>query len=92
MDSTVVPFIRKSSNINTTILNILHMKLGLLESELTKKHALNEFSGSEARTMNLKGMLKERTVIGAHMEFLHNQLGRLQVLPPGVDQWYYIKM
>ncbi|KAF9254646.1 Clavaminate synthase-like protein [Marasmius fiardii PR-910] len=97
MESTIVPFIKKSTKINTLILNIFNAKLGLPEGELVKRHDDKELSGSEARTIkNPKGMSKERTALGAHtdfgsLSFLHNRLGGLQVLPPGVDEWQYVK-
>ncbi|KAL0575856.1 hypothetical protein V5O48_006106 [Marasmius crinis-equi] len=97
MDSTVVPFIKKSTEINTTLLNVFNAKLGLPDGELAKRHPDYEFSGSEARTIkNPKNMPKERTAIGAHtdfgsLSFLHNRLGGLQVLPPGVDEWQYVR-
>ncbi|KAL0570345.1 hypothetical protein V5O48_011615, partial [Marasmius crinis-equi] len=47
MDSTIVPFIKKSFEINTTILNIFNDKLGLPAGELAKRHRPDEFSGSE---------------------------------------------
>ncbi|KAL0952183.1 hypothetical protein HGRIS_008795 [Hohenbuehelia grisea] len=39
---------------------------------------------------------KETLAIGAHtdfgsLSFLHNRLGGLQVLPPGTDQWFYVR-
>ncbi|KAG7092079.1 hypothetical protein E1B28_008458 [Marasmius oreades] len=97
MESTVIPFVKKSTEINTTILNIFNTKLGLPEGELIKRHNDAEFSGSEARTIkNPKGMSQERTALGAHtdfgsLSFLHNRLGGLQVLPPGIDEWQYVK-
>ncbi|KAJ8079640.1 hypothetical protein PM082_011227 [Marasmius tenuissimus] len=97
MDETVVPFVKKSTDINTTLLNIFNTKLGLPEGELAKRHQDLEYSGSEARTIkNPAKMPKERTALGAHtdfgsLSFLHNRLGGLQVLPPGVDEWQYVK-
>ncbi|KAG7091537.1 hypothetical protein E1B28_010566 [Marasmius oreades] len=97
MDSIVVPFIKKSTAINSTILDIFNSKLGLPDDVLTRKHSIEEYSGSEARTIkNPKGMSKERLAIAAHtdfgsLSFLHNRLGGLQVLPPGIDEWQYVK-
>ncbi|KAL0574773.1 hypothetical protein V5O48_007184 [Marasmius crinis-equi] len=98
MNSTVVPFIKKSSEINTMILNIFNDKLSPPAGELAKRHRPGNFSGSKARTIkNPKGMPKGRMAIGAHtdfgsLSFLHNRLGGLQVLPPGIDEWQYVRL
>ncbi|EEB90740.1 hypothetical protein MPER_11013, partial [Moniliophthora perniciosa FA553] len=97
MDSTIVPFIKKSEKVNQTILEIFNTKLGLPAGELAKRHTKDEFSGSEARVIkNPSHLPQDRIGIGAHtdfgsLSFLHNRLGGLQVLPPGVDEWQYVK-
>ncbi|THV06486.1 Clavaminate synthase-like protein [Dendrothele bispora CBS 962.96] len=97
MSTVVQPFVRKSVDINTTLLGIFNDKLGLPEGTLPKLHSLEEHSGSEARVIkNPPGYPVERMAIGAHtdfgsLSFLHNRLGGLQVLPPGVDEWQYVK-
>ncbi|KAK7051466.1 hypothetical protein VNI00_004440 [Paramarasmius palmivorus] len=97
MDATIVPFIKKSEQINQTILDVFNAKLRLPVGELSKYHPEDEFSGSEARVIkNPANMPTDRVGIGAHtdfgsLSFLHNRLGGLQVLPPGVDEWQYVK-
>jgi len=97
MESTIIPFVKKSIGINDTILNIFNTKLGLPEGTLLKLHSLDEYSGSEARTIKApKNLPAERQALGAHtdfgsLSFLHNRLGGLQVLPPGIDEWQFVK-
>jgi isopenicillin N synthase-like dioxygenase len=98
MDSTIVPFVRKSLEVNNTLLDVFTEKLGLPHGALMKRHTLAEFSGSEARcikTAPLPGDVPVKA-IGAHtdfgsLSFLHNRLGGLQVLVPGTDSWQYVK-
>ncbi len=98
MFSTIQPFVTKSVEINDTILAIFNEKLGLPEGSLAKKHSREEFSGSEARTTkNPAGYNSDRMAIGAHtdfgsLSFLHNRLGGLQVLPPGYEEWQFVKV
>lgn len=49
MDSTIKPFIKKSVEINNTLLDAFNKKLGLPEGTLVSKHALEEHTSSEAR-------------------------------------------
>ncbi|KAE9406691.1 Clavaminate synthase-like protein [Gymnopus androsaceus JB14] len=97
MESTIIPFVKKSIEINDTILSIFNTKLGLPEGTLQKLHPLDEYSGSEARTIKVpKNFPAEKQALGAHtdfgsLSFLHNRLGGLQVLPPGIDEWQYVK-
>lgn len=98
MESTIAPFVRKSLEINNTILNIFNTKLGLPDGALAKRHSTNEFSGSETRCIkNPAGIRPDKVGIGAHtdfgsLSFLHNRLGGLQVLPPGAEDWQYVKV
>ncbi|KAE9388192.1 Clavaminate synthase-like protein [Gymnopus androsaceus JB14] len=96
MDSTIIPFVKKSIEINDEILSIFNTKLRLPQGELIKLHS-EEYSASEARTHKArKNLPTGKTVLGAHtdfgsLSFLHNRMGGLQVLPPGVDEWQYVK-
>ncbi|KAF7430927.1 hypothetical protein PC9H_006642 [Pleurotus ostreatus] len=97
MESTVIPFVRKSMEVNATLLDVFNEKLGLPEGALAKRHSVEEFSGSEARcTKSPPTPTETRLGIGAHtdfgsLSFLHNRLGGLQVLPPNSETWQYIK-
>jgi len=100
METTVAPFVRKSCAVNETILNILNDKLGLPKGALAKRHVLEERSGSEARCIKKPpfsdSASENKVSIGAHtdfgsLSFLHNRLGGLQVLPPGFEEWHYVK-
>jgi isopenicillin N synthase-like dioxygenase len=97
MESTITPFVKKCIEINNTILSVFNTKLRLPEGTLKKLHPLEEYSGSEARTIKApKNLPAERQALGAHtdfgsLSFLHNRLGGLQVLPPGIDEWQYVK-
>ncbi|KAI0922248.1 hypothetical protein AcW2_006995 [Taiwanofungus camphoratus] len=100
MVSTITPFVRKSVEINNTLLDVFNAKLGLPKGTLTNRHTLEEPSGSEARCIKNPprpgGISEEKAAIGAHtdfgsLSFLHNRLGGLQVMVPGTHQWQYIK-
>ncbi|KAI9566319.1 hypothetical protein HD554DRAFT_2277855 [Boletus coccyginus] len=98
--TTVAPFVRKSLEINNTMLRIFNDRLGLPEGTLERLHPLEEPSGSETRTIKAPPMpgkaLADTATIGAHtdfgsLSFLHNKLGGLQVMPPGHAEWFYVK-
>ncbi|TBU29791.1 Clavaminate synthase-like protein [Dichomitus squalens] len=95
MQDAVIPFVRKSMAVNNTILSILERLLGLPRGSLANLHATHEPCGSEARVV--KTPPNQSTAgIGAHTDFgtltfLHNRLGGLQVMPPGSQEWLYVK-
>lgn len=102
MESTITPFVRKSVDINNTLMAVFNARLGLPPGTLAALHRDDENSCSEARcikkppTHNPQEESPDRQAIGAHtdfgsLSFLHNRLGGLQVYPPGADKWYYIK-
>jgi len=101
MDSTIVPFVRKSLAINETIIDIFNDRLGLPKGALASLHKTDEHSGSEARCIKNPPMPEQtpsdlKVAIGAHtdfgsLSFLHNRLGGLQVLPPTCSDWQYVR-
>ncbi|KAG2035688.1 hypothetical protein BDR03DRAFT_922665 [Suillus americanus] len=100
MANTIAPFVRKGLEVTYVVLNIFNDKLGLPKGTLERLHDMEEHSGSETRCIRSPPVqVKETTksaVLGAHtdfgsLSFLHNRLGGLQVLPPGHDEWSYIR-
>ncbi|EPT03379.1 hypothetical protein FOMPIDRAFT_1116437 [Fomitopsis schrenkii] len=95
MGSTIIPFVRKSIEVNMTMLAIFEGQLGLPRGELLRLHSLDGPSGGEARC--IKTPPNQSTAgVGAHTDFgtltfLHNRLGGLQVMPPGSQRWLYIR-
>ncbi|KAH9172172.1 hypothetical protein EDB89DRAFT_1000842 [Lactarius sanguifluus] len=81
--------------------NVLNDRLGLPLGCLVELHGPGEHSGSEARCITKTPAstpeAPDKAAIGAHadfgsLSFLHNPLGGLQVLPPGTDEWKYVKV
>ena len=102
MDLTLKPFLNRALDVDMTILSVFEKKLGLPEGALAKLHSLEEPSGSEARVLRSPAKLtsadpsKSKIALQAHTDlgslaFLHNRLGGLQVLPPGTDNWQYVR-
>ncbi|KAH9007220.1 Clavaminate synthase-like protein [Lactarius hatsudake] len=100
MDSAVRPFVRKSMEVNQTLIDVLNDRLGLPLGCLVELHGPEEHSGSEVRCIKKTPAstpeAPDKPAIGAHTDFgsltfLHNRLGGLQVLPPGTDEWKYVK-
>ncbi|KAG9309076.1 hypothetical protein JVU11DRAFT_10958 [Chiua virens] len=98
--TAVAPFIRKSLEVNNTILRIFNDRLGLPDGTLERLHSDNEYSGSESRVIKAPPMpeknLADKATLGAHtdfgsLSFLHNRLGGLQVMPPDHTEWFYVK-
>jgi isopenicillin N synthase-like dioxygenase len=73
MDSAVRPFVRKSMEVNQTLMDILNDRLGLPQGCLAKLHTPEEHSGSEARcikkTPTSAPEPPDRAAIGAHTDF-----------------------
>ncbi|KAH9932074.1 Clavaminate synthase-like protein [Epithele typhae] len=95
MANGIIPFVRKSMAVNNTILDILERRLCLPKGTLEALHDTSSMCGSEARV--IKTPPNQSTAgIGAHTDFgtltfLHNRLGGLQVMPPGTNEWLYVK-
>ncbi|KAG6863603.1 hypothetical protein C0991_004725, partial [Blastosporella zonata] len=99
IERTVAPFIRKSLEVNNILMDILNDRLGLPAGTLLSKHLMDETSSSESRVTKTPPVSgpPENPAIGSHtdfgsLSFLHNRLGGLQVLVPGVDTWQYVKV
>lgn len=70
MSSTVVPFVRKSVEVNLTMLDVFNDRLGLPKGSMRTKHAPGEWSGSQARcTKSPPQVTVEEKGIGAHTDF-----------------------
>ncbi|KAI0953971.1 hypothetical protein AcV7_007347 [Taiwanofungus camphoratus] len=99
MQSAIKPFVRKSLDVNLTLLAVFNTKLGLPEGTLAGLHIAEEHSECVARVIRAPpqpGGISEKALLAAHTDFgslsvLHNRLGGLQVLAPGTDNWQYVK-
>lgn len=73
MESTIVPFVKKSTEINDLLLALLGKRLYLPEDALSKRHRLDERSASETRCIKKPptfGAARETNpAIGAHTDF-----------------------
>lgn len=71
MPTVVQPFVRKSLEVNRTILSIFNDKLGLPKDFLLQQHPLEEHSGCEARIIKNPPMPHniQKRAIGAHTDF-----------------------
>lgn len=98
MDPVITPFVEKCVDISNTLIEIFNDKLGLPEGTLAKFHKREEFSSSETRTIKAPANLTPgKLAIGGHTDFgtltlLVNNLGGLQVLPPGTTEWRYARV
>lgn len=73
MESTIIPFVRKSLEVNRTLIDVLSDKLGLPRGAFLKRHSIDEHSGSEARCIRSPpmppGSPENKAVIGGHTDF-----------------------
>jgi len=73
MDSAVRPFVRKSMEVNQTLMDVLNDRLGLPPGCLAKLHTPEEHSGSQAicikKTPASTPEPPDRAAIGAHTDF-----------------------
>ena len=74
MESTIIPFVKKSVAVNETVLGIFNAQLGLPEGTLSKFHRVEEPSGSEARCIKNPPKPEQpaqdlKVAIGAHTDF-----------------------
>ncbi|KAJ8594553.1 Clavaminate synthase-like protein [Rhizopogon salebrosus TDB-379] len=100
MEDTIAPFVRKALDVTFVVLKLFDDKLGLPEGTLESLHAMEDLSGCEARCIRslppLGNATAERPTLASHtdfgtLSFLHNRLGGLQVMPPGHDEWSYVR-
>jgi len=96
MESVVIPFVKKSIEVNNTILDIFNDRLGLPPGEIVQRHNVHNLSGCEVRVTKMPPLHASKKALGSHSDFgslslLHNRLGGLQVLPPGESTWKYVK-
>ncbi|KAI0036465.1 Clavaminate synthase-like protein [Vararia minispora EC-137] len=100
MESSIIPFVRRSVEINNTLINVFNDKLGLPTGTLAQKHAAHMLSGSEARCLRAppnQNLSDIKISLGAHTDYgslsiLHHRvIGGLQVLLPGSEEWRYVK-
>ncbi|KAJ6609558.1 hypothetical protein B0H10DRAFT_1954563 [Mycena sp. CBHHK59/15] len=59
---TITPFVRKSLTANDTLLGIFNEKLGLPAGALAKRHALKDYSGSEARCTHSPALAEQQAI------------------------------
>lgn len=76
MESTIIPFVKKSIAVNETVLSIFNAKLGLPEGTLAKFHRTDEPSGSEARCIKNppkpeqpEQLQDPKAALGSHTDF-----------------------
>jgi hypothetical protein len=73
MESTIIPFVKKSAAINMTILDIFNERLGLPKGTLEDKHAMEAPCGSEARVIKSPPrkdpVSLAKLALGAHCDF-----------------------
>jgi len=100
--TTITPFVKKSLEVNESLLRVLGERLGLADGVMQSMHIKEEKSGCVARVIRTPPqdgdaqILEEQALLGAHtdfgsLSFLHNRLGGLQVLAPGTEKWLYVK-
>lgn len=68
MEDTIIPFTRKSMNVNDTLLAIFERRLGLPEGTFAELHLTSVPSGSEARCIKTPPN-QDKAGIGAHTDF-----------------------
>lgn len=72
MGSTIRPFVQKSMEVNSTLMDALNDLLGLPAGALAARHTVEEHSGSEARCIKSpknQEVSPDKAAIGAHTDF-----------------------
>jgi len=91
-------YIEQSHAVVTLLLRLLNARLDLPREKLASLHRLHAASGDQVRWVRAPPQPRDdrKTALGEHTDFgsvtiLFNRLGGLQVLPPGAEQWCYVK-
>lgn len=91
-------YMQRSHAIVTLILGQLNSRLGLPSDTLQSLHRLRGVSGDQVRWVRSppQPMDDRKMALGEHTDFgsvtiLFNRLGGLQILPPGGEDWCYVK-
>ncbi|KAI7165585.1 Clavaminate synthase-like protein [Hortaea werneckii] len=91
-------YMRRSHAVVSLILSLLNGKLGLPTGTLENLHRLDAVSGDQVRWVRSPPQIMDdrQMSLGEHTDFgsitiLFNRLGGLQVLPPGSEEWCYVK-
>ncbi|EME45502.1 hypothetical protein DOTSEDRAFT_170939 [Dothistroma septosporum NZE10] len=91
-------FMVRSHAVVTLVLERLNSKLGLPEWTLQGLHRMQARSGDQVRWVRSPPQEEDdrKQALGEHTDFgsvtvLFNRLGGLQVLPPGREEWAYVK-
>ena len=72
MESTIIPFVRKSLDVTNTLLNVLNDRLGLPKGAIAKRHSVMEYSGCEARCIKSPKTMdipSDSALLGAHADY-----------------------
>jgi isopenicillin N synthase-like dioxygenase len=97
MEPIIIPFVEKCIGLSDTMIEIFNDKLELPKGALAKFHRREDLCGSETRSIRAPpNMNPDKLAIGGHTDFgtlslLVNNLGGLQVLPPGTKEWCYVR-
>jgi isopenicillin N synthase-like dioxygenase len=93
-------FIEQSHSVVRLVLRLLNSCLGLPEGKMQSLHRLRAQSGDQVRWVRSppkeEQMDAMQAALGEHTDFgsvtvLFNRLGGLQVLPPGEDEWRFVR-
>ena len=89
MEATVIPYVKKSVQVNNTFLRFFESKLQLPEGELLKLHDQRELNGGEARCIRTPPK-QTSAGVGAHTDFgslVGNALQRLSSAHTEPETW-----
>ncbi|KAK4561396.1 hypothetical protein LTR86_004713 [Recurvomyces mirabilis] len=92
-------FMTEAHGVVRLLLGVLNRKLGLVEGKLEDLHRLMGVSGDQVRWVRSPPKPDQdasQLALGEHTDFgsvtvLFNRLGGLQILPPGGEEWCYVK-